>query len=498
MKFIIGFIVVLIAFKLASRFGLFGSSDSAQVHPMSDVAHALGAQSSEISKIPSGHTIQIQLNEALVSVTFKSWSEQGEQNYMRQFSSMETAFSGPGIPGWFSFSIKDSVWSMRAGEHTISSEEQGFMLSIMSASSCKFLREIGEVSLDSSGAHAAYTIESSLVFMHEVFVEQAVRFVRLIEEIAQTIPRTPELLEHSIVGVSKDAAVLSAVYGQILKRMGQDEHAEELIHDVVERGLGDVIARLFGSDEVFDSLVMQAQWLPQRAIEVTHAVMLFEGMSPNARQRLVGKTTHMVPLQSLTLASAKSYSAAMCTLLAHHLGVATEPEEIAQVGDTLVPLMAGADAVQWLVTLGQEAPLLCDYDRVGAVLKHKMPPAQRAPLVDVLVHVFEAQPELVAQPRWLKRTLGLLQFANLQQARAMAPILVQQLNPSHFKQIKQVADDPMFRDHPIHLAIGPVLKELERRAAGGGALSISDAPEQAGQLTSVVEQGALSSSTGSS
>lgn len=487
----VGFTVMM-----AHKFGYLSLGDSSIHHAMAAVVNEIGASKEDVSRVLRGRALDAEYNGAQVRVEFKSWTEHNNNNDTRSFSSMEVTSLISGIPPWFSFAFNDEAWSMDLGDFKVVSMDESLMLSVMSKQSRALLTKLmGAGRIDIKGGRMGCKIEAPFSDMHDLFAEEAIGFIRAVEDIARTVPKTKEELEYAVVEVAKDPRALSSMLKRIVARMESDERATRAIARAVDGQVhGNVLVRLYDAEPKVGALIREAQWDTARNLEVLHASMSLKDMDPERRQYLVNELFSRLPLDALSVPYAKAYPKAMYPLLKHHWASGVSPEEVVAKGDALIPFISGPDAVEWLLALSQSHPELCDYERVGAVLKHKMPPTQRARLLDVLARVFDAQPELVREPRWLKRTLGLLAFGSEEQAQRFAPLLESQLQVSHFGQLSQTAQDPMLQEHPIQLAVGPALRALEGRAAAGGALSLSDAPGQAGELTSVAEKGALSSS----
>ena len=462
---------------------------------MAQVARELDASKDDISRVRRGRALEFERHGARVRVEITAWTEHGHGG----FSAVEVTLSNTEVPEWFYFNFADRACSISLGELKLMDMEAPLVRCMISSAGERrlgWLRSSGRISR--KRASLSWQRSAPIAGTWPNFVREAVDFVHVVEDMADTLPDTQWELECALAENAQDPVALKALLKRLIGRMERDAHAAYVVHQFVAQGRSpEVLLSLYGFDPHVDILIHQASRDTQRTLALLQAAMSLKGMKPARRQRLVGELVSELPVEAMSATHAKAYPRAMYPLLKHHWESGAPAEEVVDRADAMIPFIGGTDAVEWLLALSKEHPELCDYERMGAALKHKHPPTQRARLLEVLARVFDAQPELVRQPRWLERTLMLLASGTAPQARRLAPLLLEQLNVSHLSYLRKVAQDPALQGHPIQAAIAPTLEALLPHAAAGGSLSLVDVTsEQAGELTSVAEQGALSSSKG--
>ena len=467
-----------------------------RVAVIEEVAHALEGQVHGVEVTGRGAIGEVRAGGLEATIDIQAWTQKRGKT-QQSFCSAEVKVPMTTLPDWFVFDVNEGAWSMTLGHHRIMALQDELLNGLMSdGARAGLLMLIGSGHIDSKGGHMSVTLEASILSSHDLFVEHITDFIRALIDIETSLPKTLQDVDEFVAARTKDESLLLGLYDRAVSGMSTNERARKMVQEAVEhRASGALVVNLVDKHtKALQETIAQAKWEPTRHLEVFEAAFVHKHLNPSVRGRIAQKVFDAVPLEALTPQLVKRTAGAIFPFLRHHWGTPGARAQVLAVADTLIPWMPGTDAARWLVLFTRDAPELCTYERFGAVLKHKMPPTQRARLVPAIEAVLAAQPQALDDERWFKRTLGMLQFASEAEIARITPSLLAHVHPKHLSMVREFQDDHRLQSHPMQHAVGALMSALERQMAGAGALSMSAADTQEGQLTSVAEAAALSAS----
>lgn len=491
---LLGFAIYVVHALYSSLFGK--ASQDPHLAVIEEIAQKLDGQARDLEKVGRGGVGVVQTPTLNATICIESWTE-GHAKRRQPFCSAEVKVAMTTLPVWFVFDIRDGEWVMELGHDRITAVQDELLHGLMSdASRAALVMLVGTGHIDSEGGQMAVTMTQSLFSTRDLFVEHITDFVRALEDLEQCLPGTLQDVDDFVTQHTRDATLLLSVYHRALSQMDTDVRAQSLVREAIEhRASGALLITLLSKQfKTLEPMLQDVVWEPARHLEVLEAAFQHKHLNPSIRNKVGEKVFEAVSLDTFTQDLAKRFRGAIYPFLRHHWATPAMRTQVLHAVDALVRWMDGSDAVRWLNLFTRDAPHLCTYERFGAVLKHKMSPVERSKIVPALEAVLRAQPDALVNEQWFKRALGMLQFASAVEVQRITPLLVEHVESKHVATIREFMDNPKLQGHAMHDATSALMRVLQDRMPKAGSLSLSDANQQEGQLTSVVEQGALNTS----
>ena len=440
-------------------------------------------------------TDPIILGNVYAHVDLDDFKEEVFSNDTEWMTQVEVQLKCPSLPAWFKLECAPSCSTLTLGKNVFKNLGAKDLRGILSTQSHATLMDgdpQGALGHNSS-AQFKWKMRGRLFYNQAECVKLATACIGAAHMLERNLPQTREELDKLLAISGHAPELVWSAYRRLLKR-GDDSFLIDAVSSHTPAALLLEISPQLPQDRLL-SVIEQATWDTERALVFLSA----QQRQPTGEGHDVQEAVRAKALEVLTTAPTsqeqiKRHPDAVLPLLRHFWSDAARRPQCLALGDMMMPRMHGDDALAWMDQVLEHTSEPCPYERFGALLKAKIAPDKKPELLRLLIQVIHANPDLLADARWVRRTFALLRFGDETHADALSSALVEHTPGSLYTELEELVRDPLIEDHPLLKVVKSVRGALrDKQRANSGSLSLApEADTQQGQLSIAGEKGALS------